>query len=90
MYRAAGADCCCELKASCSESELLLWRAAVSTSCCVAGAGVDEDWSDLCRDPDPLMFCVSDVMWRSVIRTHCGEANWLLHRTDAHVAGCLF
>ena len=56
MYRAAGADCCCELKASCSESKLLRWRAAVSTSCCVAGAGVDEDWSDLCRDPD-LLIC---------------------------------
>ena len=43
MYRAAGADCCCELKASCSESKLLVWRAAVSTSCCVAGAVVGLD-----------------------------------------------
>jgi len=40
MYRAAGAGCCCELKASCSESKLLVWRAAVSTSCCVTGAVV--------------------------------------------------
>ena len=40
MYRAAGADCCCELNASCSGSELLVWRAAVSTSCYVAGVVV--------------------------------------------------
>ena len=42
MYRVVGADCCCELNASTgSKSKLLVWRAAVSMSCCVAGAVVE-------------------------------------------------
>ena len=59
---------CWKLKASWSESELLVWRAAVSTSCWVAGAVVWMIWSGRCCNPDPLIEDTSHC-YRSWLRT---------------------